>query len=170
MRRGACKREQICPSKPAWMMQVWEHAAEQAEFLVSSRESDDFDAEDCYRQAAHEPKQLLLVCHLMGLASVCANCNYASQRLPMQFLARALAVLFTVHIVVWTQSQSTWSVVLTVGNCCLQSHARLHCLDGICAAPDRHLLVAAYSEVRPCMLQELWRAMLYEAYSVRATA
>lgn len=146
-------------------MQVWEHAAGQAEFLVSSRESDDFDAEDCYRQAPHEPKQLLLMCHLIGLASVCANCNYASRRLP-----KALAVLFTVYIVVWTQSQSTWSVALIVGNCCLQSDARLRCLHGIHAAPDRHMLVAASSEVRPCVLQKLWRAMLYEAYSVRATA
>ena len=39
-------------------MQVWEHAAEQAEFLVGSREPDDFDAEDCYRQAALKIKQL----------------------------------------------------------------------------------------------------------------
>ena len=78
------------------MMQVWEHAAEQAEFLVSSRESDDFDAEDCYRQAAHEPKQLLLMCHLMGVASVCASCNHVYlQRLAAQFLARALAALCT---------------------------------------------------------------------------
>ena len=128
-------------------MQVWEHAAEQAEFLVGSRESDDFDAEDCYRQAAYKPKQLLLVCHLMGLASVCATFNYASHRLPMQLLVRALAVLFTVYIVIWTQSQSFYSEVLIVGNCCLQSHARLHNLDGIRATPDRHLLVAAYSEV-----------------------
>ena len=77
------------------MMQVWEHAAEQAEFLVGSCESDDFDAEDCHRQAALASKQLLLVCHLMGLASVCDNCNYALQQLPMQFLTRALAALCT---------------------------------------------------------------------------
>ncbi|DBA73094.1 hypothetical protein WJX79_004857 [Trebouxia sp. C0005] len=32
-----------------YFQKVWEHAAGQAEFLVSSRESDDFDAEDCYR-------------------------------------------------------------------------------------------------------------------------
>ncbi|DBA86159.1 TPA: hypothetical protein ACH3X1_005668 [Trebouxia sp. C0004] len=32
-----------------YFQKVWEHAAEQAEFLVGSRESHDFDAEDCYR-------------------------------------------------------------------------------------------------------------------------
>ena len=75
------------------------------------------------------------------------------------------------HNMVCSCSESTWSVVLTVANCCaLQTHARLHCLNGIHAAPDRHLLVAAYSEVGPCMLQELWRALLYEADSVRSTA
>ncbi|KAL0052535.1 hypothetical protein WJX82_003532 [Trebouxia sp. C0006] len=42
------------PDQPAegaiiYFQKVWEHAAEQAEFLVGSRESDDFDAEDCYR-------------------------------------------------------------------------------------------------------------------------
>ena len=119
------------------MMQVWEHAAEQAEFLVGSRESDDFDAEDCYRQAALVSKQLLLVCHSMGLASARANCNHALQCLLVQFLAKALAALFTVHNMVWTHSESAWSVVLIIGNCCgLQSHARLHCLNGIHAPPS----------------------------------
>lgn len=44
------------------MLQVWGHAAEQAEFLVGSRESDDFDPEDCFRQAANHFCSYLLVC------------------------------------------------------------------------------------------------------------
>lgn len=46
------------------MSQVWQHAAEQAEFLVGSRESDDFDPEDCYRQAANHFLQHLARVHM----------------------------------------------------------------------------------------------------------